>query len=110
MSLYSDYLKEREDLEVIESEIGFVTYKFREDQTVYIQDIYVKNKFRASGEASRLANQVLDLAKKRNIHVAVGSVDSRANGAVTSDKVLRAYGMRPYTIEGYVTYYCKEID
>jgi ribosomal protein S18 acetylase RimI-like enzyme len=108
MSLYASYLKEREGLDVLETYQGFVTYKFR-GPDCYIQDVYVLPEFRMYGVASFMADQVAELAKRAGIRILTGSVDANANGADASDKVLRAYGMKPYAKEGFVTYYSKEI-
>lgn len=106
--LYKNYLKEREGLEVVETYQGFATYKFR-GADCYIQDIYVLPEYRKFGVASHLADEIAELAKKAGINVLTGSVDTRAESAETSAKVLTAYGMKPYVKEGFVAYYAKEI-
>lgn len=108
MSLYPSYLKEREGLEVVETEVGFVTYKLR-GKDCYIQDIYVLPEFRKDGIASQMADRVAEISKESGVRILTGSVDARANGAEVSDRVLVAYGMRPYAKEGFVTYYMKEL-
>lgn len=107
--MYKQYLKEREGLETLETEQGFVTYKLRSSDC-YIQDIYVLVDFRHSGVAAQMADKVTEIAKSVGYTIVTGSVDSNANGADISDKVLLAYGMKPYAKEGSVTYYCKELS
>lgn len=106
--MYSDYLKERAGLETLELERGFATYKFR-GLDCYIQDIYVKPEYRKEGIASILADKIAVIAKHSGINILTGSVDARAETAEASDAVLRAYGMKPYVTDEYVTYYSKEI-
>jgi predicted GNAT family acetyltransferase len=106
--LYARYIKEREDLETLEKEHGFATYKFRSTDC-YIQDIYVLPSHRKSGLAASMANEISQLAKQQGYKILTGSVDSRANGATDSHTVLKAYGMKPYVTEDYVTYYFKEL-
>lgn len=108
MSMYADYLKEREGLEVLETELGFVAYKFR-PLDCYIQDIYVVPTHRKAGVAASLADRVVEVAKFKGYHILTGSVDQRAQGSDDSAKVLIAYGMQPYTVENSVVYYYKEI-
>lgn len=108
MSLYSQYLKEREDLETLETSAGFIAYKFR-GPDCYIKEIYVLPEYRKSGIAAKMADTVAEITRSQGITILTGSVDSRANGADISEKVLRAYGMKPYTTEGFITYYMKEL-
>lgn len=108
MSLYAKYLKEREDVDTLETEYGFATYRLRGDDC-YIMDIYVVPELRRAGLAAALADDVAKIAKALGYRVLTGSVDSRANGAEDSHKVLTAYGMKPYLKDEYMTYYSKEI-
>lgn len=109
MSLYARYVEEREGLSTLETDMGFVTYVFRPTDC-YIKDIYVIPEQRKNGAASKMADEVASIAKKAGHRILTGSVDERAKGSEASDKVLRAYGMQPYTKEGFVTYYFKEIS
>lgn len=93
MSLQAQYAKERENIETLESEIGFATYYFLEDGC-YIKDIYVHPDHRKSGEASRLANEIAVMAKEKGSKKLYGTVCPSANGSTESLKVLLAYGFR----------------
>lgn len=108
MSLYKQYLKEREGLETLELEHGFATYKLR-GPDCYIVDIYVVPEMRKHGIAAFIADQIADIAKSHGYRMLTGSVDNRANGAKASHKVLQAYGMRPYLKDEFMTYYAKEL-
>jgi ribosomal protein S18 acetylase RimI-like enzyme len=93
MSLFGQYIQEREDKCIIESDIGFATYSFS-DAGVYIQDIYVHPEHRKSGEASRLANEIAVIAKEKGLTKMYGSVVPSANNSTDSLKVLLAYGFK----------------
>lgn len=94
MSLYAEYLKERTDDQIIETEFGFVSYRHLPDQkSTYIVDIYVVPQFRKDGFATRLADQVADEAKKLRHLKLLGSVVPSTKGSTASLKVLLGYGM-----------------
>lgn len=93
MSLYAEYLRERTNDEIIETEKGFATYRYTDPTTVYIVDIYVRPDFRRSGESSNLADSIVELAKIRGCTKLIGTVVPSAKGSTTSLKVLLGYGM-----------------
>lgn len=91
MSLYGDYIKERANREIIESDIGFATYYYLNDGC-YVEEIYVKPEFRKSNEASKMADKISEIAKENDYKKLYGTVCPTANGATNSLKVLLAYG------------------
>jgi hypothetical protein len=96
MSMYGDYIKERVNDEIIESEYGFATYRYIDKavgRAVYIVDIYVKPGFRKGGEAARLADRIVAIAKDNNCQELIGTVSPASRTATESIKVLLAYGM-----------------
>lgn len=109
MSLYADYLKERLGDDIIELEWGFVTYRFPDQHTVYIVDLYIEKKSRKQGLAQLLADQVCDLAKKRGCTRLIGSVVPSANGSTNSMRVLLDYGMIPDSSTNDFILFKKEI-
>jgi ribosomal protein S18 acetylase RimI-like enzyme len=108
MSLYADYVKERENKSIIETEDAFLTYEFFED-FVYIVNLYVRPEKRKSHLASELANEVCKIAKEKGLGVLVGSVDVTARNSTESVKVLLAYGMRVDSVSGNLIYFKKDI-
>lgn len=92
-SLYSSYIYEREGKEIVESEKGFATYNYI-NNGCYIQDIYVKPEFRKEGIASKMADQIAEIAKSKGYKKLFGSVCPSANGSTESLKVLLAYGFK----------------
>lgn len=109
MSLQALYAKEREGMETIEEDHGFITYKALPEE-YRIFDIYVLPEHRKSGLASRMADQVVSLAKQNGCKIITGSVDTRANGATSSVKVLLAYGFKVLRTEGTMIYFLKEVS
>ena len=91
MSQYGDYIKERLGDEIIESELGFITYVVNKDN-VYVKEVYIVPEFRGRHAASELCNQVVDKAAGLGLTKIYGSVVPSANGSNTSLKVLLAYG------------------
>lgn len=94
MSLYSEYLKERTSDLILETDQGFATYRFQDEKTVYIVDIYMTPEARRLKLASSLADKIVSEAKERGCTKLLGSVVPSARGSTESLKVLLGYGMR----------------
>lgn len=110
MSMYADYLKERLGDDVFETEQGFATYRFTDDKTVYLVDLYVRPEFRKSGVATDLGDAVAEIAKARGCTALVGSVVPSARGSGDSMKVLLAYGMVPTSSGNDFVLFRKELN
>jgi predicted GNAT superfamily acetyltransferase len=110
-SLYGQYIKERENAEIIEDDYGFATYKFIDDTYCYIVDIFVVQEKRKEGKASTYADKVARLARKKGYKFLLGSVSIDANDFVASEKVLKAYGFKFKNVDekDRVVYYVKEL-
>lgn len=91
--MYVDYIKERTNKDCIYSDKGFATFSFNES-SCYIEDIYIKPEFRKSGEASRLADEITEIAKQKGYSILTGSVCPSGNGSTNSLKALLAYGFK----------------
>lgn len=109
MSLFADYKREREQVETLEHEHGFVMYKIFGEEC-YIIDIYVNPDFRMTGLASLLADKVTDIAKLSNCKTLTGTIDTRLVSSTISAKILFAYGFRILRNDGPVTWFVKEIS
>ena len=109
-SLFAQYKKEREGVEIVETDVSFATYKFvNGGDTVYIIDVYVKPEARRSHAAIELGNVIVEIAKNRGAKYVLGSVDPLTNGATESIKGLIAWGMKVLKIEGRLILFRKEI-
>lgn len=93
MSLYADYLRERTNDEIIETDQGFATYRFIDPNTVYIVDVYIKPEFRKHGAASNISDTIVEVAKKRGCTKLIGTVVPSTKGSTISLKALLGYGM-----------------
>lgn len=91
MSLFGQYISEREGKEIVEDSQGFATYFYVNDG-VYIENIFVDKDFRHSGIASKYADQIAKIAKDKGFSKMYGSVRPSANGSTPSLKVLLSYG------------------
>lgn len=93
MSLYGDYISERENKFILEDERGFATYYFI-DNSVYIEDIYTGKDHRHKHVAADFADQIALIAKGKGIDKMLGSIVPSANHSTESLKVLLAYGFK----------------
>lgn len=62
MDLFKEYLKERENKEVIENEYGFIIYKLF-DKECFIADFYIKPAFRNTIVLPNFIDQLAKIAK-----------------------------------------------
>lgn len=109
MSLYAQYLAEREEKEIIESDKGFATFKTFENGECYLQDIFVVPKQRQSGLATEMANKVVEIAKERGCNKLIGSVCVDDKNATRNMTVFLAYGMQIYKNVGTMIFLSKDI-
>ncbi len=114
MSLYADYIREREGFETIEDDKGFATYKFNYTRDCdghcycYIRDIFVKPEFRRSRAASHYADLISEKARLADFTHLLGSVYIDEEGT-TSLKVLLGYGFKLSHTDGNLIYFKKEL-
>lgn len=92
MSLYADYILERTSDKIIEGTSGFATYRYLDEKTVYIIDIYTIPSERKKGSAGILADLIAEEARGKGCIEMLGTVCLSAKGAKTSLQVLFAYG------------------
>jgi GNAT superfamily N-acetyltransferase len=78
----------------MERENAYLTYRYVEEKSVYIMDLYVRPEFRKTGIAKALADEVRDMALKRGCTKMLGSVVPSNKDSTISVSVLIAYGMK----------------
>lgn len=94
MSLYAKYVLEKTDDGIIETDKGFATYRFLEpEKAVYIVDLYILPDFRKTGEASAIADSIVDMARAKGFTKLLGSIVPSNKNSTASLKVLLGYGM-----------------
>lgn len=94
MKLYKDYMKERENVEVIYTDDCFLSYKFLDDKSVFICDIYSRPTVRGQGKMLELGKQFVEDMKQKKIKVIYGTTVTTTNGWENSDRLLRKFGAR----------------
>lgn len=107
LSLYADYIKERENFKIIETDYAFVSFKFF-DGECYIRDVYVKPEYRKQGVASQLVDAIAALAKDKCKYLTT-SVSPIANGSQDSLNACIAYGFKLLRSDNQLIYLIKEL-
>lgn len=110
MSLYQDYIKEREDKDIVESDKGFATFSIYPNKECYLQDIYVIPEHRKSGYATEMTDQVVAIAREKGCNTLVGSVCTEDKNATRNMKIFLAYGMQIYKTAGIMIFLHKNIS
>jgi GNAT superfamily N-acetyltransferase len=68
MSMYADYVSEREGVSAIERDYGFATYLCDyHARDLYICDFFIVAHLRRSGVSQQLLNELLEAAKSDNL-------------------------------------------
>lgn len=99
MSLFGDYVKERNGREIVEDDDGFATFIINPDGTCYLEDLYVVPDKRGpqpdgKGVASRYADKICEIAKLRGCKKLLGSVVPSLPGSTENVKTLFKYGFK----------------
>ena len=110
MSLYGDYIKEREGRDIVESEKGFATYQIFKDGQCYLQDLYVAPEHRESHVATEMANTVSQIAKEAGCTRLVGSVWMGDKNASKNMSIFLKYGMRLHSVKDQVVYLITDLS
>lgn len=111
MSLYGQYIKEREGTDIIETEDGFATYSiFPESKTCYVKDIYIRPEARRSGVASTIVDRIVEIAKQNYCTELLGTVDPTTIGATESMKAQFGYGFKLKNISGSLIVLSKNLE
>lgn len=92
MSLYAEYIAEREGRHIIEDNYGFMSYIFLPENVCFITDAYVKPEYRKLGQARRYLDFVINEAKERGCTKLLATVCVQTNNATDSLKATLAGG------------------
>lgn len=110
MSLYAEYVKEREEKFVIENEEAFCKYGINEkEKYCYIEDLYVRPESRKSGIGQRMTDFICIIAKNKGCKKVITSMVPSAKGSDYSMKVILKYGFRLRSSDYNVIYFEKEL-
>jgi hypothetical protein len=107
LNLYAQYIKEREDREIIVLEHGFATYKKLNPETYYLVDMFVEKVYRRTNIAWDLNNIICDIAKKDGALNIITSICTDAAGVTESMAVILAGGFKYSSTSGNMLYFIK---
>lgn len=107
--MYKEYLKERENAELVEFPHGFIVLKILPD-SIYLQDIYVKPEFRKLGVGREMLTHVEQVAVAAGKKSILGSCSPAANGATGSMKSMFACGFELLSCEKDMIYLTKDLS
>jgi len=108
MSLYAQYVKEREGASILERDWGFAVYIMQADH-VYLQDIFVIEAERKSGKGVELMNDVAAIAREVGIAKMIGSVAPSTPFADSMLKIMQGLGFKLLSASEDMIYLIKEI-
>ena len=108
--MIENYLKERENLQIVKSDKGFILFKLFEDKTALISDYYTKPEFRKNGEGYKLADIVFSICKERGIERVFCQSDISANGHRVAALSILNYGFDIVRLEGNLIIYSMEVS
>ena len=101
------YLREREGVESLIKDEGFATYIITGEEC-YIRDIWVHRDFRKTNIASRMADEISEIAKKFGCTHLTGSVCPTAKASTDSLRVLLAYGFQLHSSAPNIIFFRKD--
>lgn len=93
LSLYSEYIKERENKEIIEFDDGFMSYSF-ELNSCHIYDAYVKPEHRKCGVAKQLLKIVESRTKEKGYNKIYCTVCPSTQGSTESLRTILNLGFK----------------
>lgn len=109
MDLYKLYIKERENLDEIKTDRGFVHYRIEFPNCV-LNDCFVKKEFRNDGHATFLVNQLFELCRQAGVKAVFCQTDKRSNGHGVSRIALENFGFELIKEDGPISYFKMELS
>lgn len=110
MSLYSEYIKERENKSIIEFDNAFVSYKIN-NNFLFIEDMYIRPEYRKNNISKLLDTMIQYEAINNKCKYIICSVSTLASNWIKSIKVIRHSNYKFYAKNKYLKqiYFIKEI-
>lgn len=102
--MFAEYRKEREGIDCIKTDKGFIFYKI-EFPHCMIHDYYVKPEFRQEGHGKFLGDQVFQICEDAGVETVFCQTDSKAIGSKLSALTIVRFGFKPISKKGTVTTY-----
>lgn len=107
--LFLKYKQERENVQYIQVEGAFITYKMLPEY-VYIEDFYCIQELRGSGIVQELATKVEEIAKKAGYKKMLGSIVVGTAGAEKSLVNSLKHGYKLLKLDQTTIWIYKEIE
>lgn len=108
MDMFAEYIKERENKSVYQTEHGFAVYQISGTEC-YIQDIFIKEQSRNKDNAREIADAVCEIAKSNGCKTLTGTVAPSLNGSTKSLGMLLHYGFKLHSCREDFIILVKEI-
>ena len=108
MSLWSDYILEREGNAVIEEGWGFIEFRIS-PPVCQIHSLYVRPVDRLSGRGSELADRVVEIARREGCTLLWAQVVTTTLNATESLKAILGYGFTVQEAQNGVIVLTKDI-
>lgn len=99
--LYREYLREREEAEVLVVDGCFAVFAIKGTR-IFFKELYASAEMRAKGVAKKLCYHLLEIAKEAGCTHARCTIDLRAHGSQHAFEVFYAHGLRPCRAENSV--------
>jgi hypothetical protein len=109
MSLYAEYIKEREGYLTIEEETFFVTFKKIED-ALYVRDIYIVPEHRSKKMSVEIGKLTETIAKQMECKALLGSVDKGTYNWERNKEIMIKFGYNQVSEDGDYIQFQKELN
>lgn len=107
--MYAQYVKEREGLDEIKTDKGFIHYRIDGDMCI-INDYFVLPGYRRSYHGQYLADRVFSLCKAKGVKNVWCQSDERAGGHDTARKSILKFGFKEINKTGTIYLYAMEVS
>ena len=110
MELYKQYLKEIADINLVYGDDFFYTYQIQ-DNTVYLENVYIEEKLRRSGKIQEIFEDIFDICRKEEKKFATSTVCKNASKKTIerSSHILKRNGFEIFEEDDNMLYFSKEI-
>lgn len=109
MSLYADYIAEREGYHTIEDETFFVTFKKLGD-ALYVRDLYIAPEYRGNRMSTDVGNLTIELAKEFGCKALLTSVDKGTVNWERNREMILQFGYKQISEDGDFIQFQKELN
>lgn len=109
LDMFEAYVKERENGELLRHPHGFAIYLDIDQDTAYLQDVYVQPEHRTIGVGRELLGMAVQKAKKSNKNTLLTSTDISTHGVEVSMLSILASGFKVKNLEQNMIWYSMEL-